>query len=48
VESAKSVTNLAIIKTSHLPSERNHFGPNGTIGLGKEIAASYLEKIAAK
>jgi hypothetical protein len=42
-EIAKSDPRIIIIKTSHLPHARHHFGTKGTLMLGEEMANTYLQ-----
>jgi hypothetical protein len=43
-EMAGNDRQVTIIKTSHLPHERHHFGTQGTLLLGEEMANAYLKK----
>jgi hypothetical protein len=43
-EMARDDRHVTIIKTSHLPHERHHFGTQGTLLLGEEMAKAYFRK----
>jgi hypothetical protein len=43
-EMARGDAHVTIIKTSHLPHARHHFGTRGTLLLGEEMADAYLKK----
>lgn len=43
-EMARNDRQVTIIKTSHLPHERHHFGTKGTLFLGEEMANAYLNQ----
>jgi len=43
-EIARNDRHVTILKTSHLPHERHHFGTQGTLLLGEEMANAYLKK----
>ena len=43
-EAARTDPGVTIIKTSHLPHDRHHFGTKGTLLLGDEMANAYLKK----
>lgn len=43
-ELAHGDAQITVIKTSHLPHARHHFGTEGTLWLGRSMAEAYLKK----
>ena len=41
---AQSEKDIFMVKTAHLPHERLHFGTQGTLLLGEELAEAYLQR----
>ena len=44
-EMARGDGHITIIKTSHLPHAKHHFGTNGTLRLGEELADVFLKSL---